>query len=307
MTTPAPTRAPLSVHLLLIAVQVAFGSFPTVGKIALAGLTPAGLAAARLALSVPILLAAAALIDGVRPKPRDLAMLALLALLGVVLNQVLFIVGLRYTTAVNAGILMTSIPVFTALFAAALGVERLGRRRAAGVAVAVVGAVVMVDPARAEMGAGTFAGNLLILGNCAAYGLFLVLQRPFLARLPPLSTIAYTFAAGAVVVVPWGAGDLINAIGVGRDPAVWWAVAYIVLVPSVFTYIANSWALKHASPTLVAAYTTLQPAVSALLASQLLGERVGLRELGGFALIAGGLSLVARARRPAAAPAPAPA
>ena len=53
---------------------------------------------------------------------------AALALVGVVLNQVLFLLGVARTTAVHANILITMIPVFTLAVALVLGRERISAR-----------------------------------------------------------------------------------------------------------------------------------------------------------------------------------
>lgn len=74
--------------------------------------------------------------------------------------------------------------------------------------------------------------------------------------------------------------------------AVWWGLAYIVLIPTAVNYVLNAWALRRSSPALVAAYTTLQPVIAALLAIVFLGETPGVREIAGFLLIASGLATI---------------
>jgi drug/metabolite transporter (DMT)-like permease len=224
--------------------------------------------------------------------------LALLGLLGVFANQVLYILGLAHSTASNAAILMLSIPVFTAAVAAAARVERFSARKAAGVALAVAGALVLLQPGRLELARGGALGNLLLLVNCLAYAAYLVLQRPALKVLPPLTLVAWAFLFGAVGVLAVSAPQLVALRTAQMPLAAWSGIAYIVLVPTVVNYALNTWALRRSSPALVATYTTLQPVVAALLAVLFLGERVGIAEMLGFALIAAGVAGVARAGRP---------
>ena len=75
----------------------------------------------RITVSAPLLLLLARCVDNTWPSLRDHAYLALLGFLGVYANQVLFILGLKQTTATNAAILMPSIPVFAAAFGIAHG------------------------------------------------------------------------------------------------------------------------------------------------------------------------------------------
>jgi drug/metabolite transporter (DMT)-like permease len=287
----------LRVHLALLLVQAAFGGFHVVAKAALASLSPLALAGLRVGFATPILLWLAWRRDRFIPERRDLPMLALLGGLGVFANQILFINGLRYTTATNAAILMPSLPVFAAGAAALMGIERIGRRRLVGIALSVAGALVLVNPLRFSADRGMAIGNLMILVNCLCYALFLVFQRPLLQRIPWRTLIAWSFLFGG------GAVLLVSVPALSRlEPAevptgVWWGVAYIVLLATVFAYAANTWAVRRSSPALVAAYGTLQPVVTAVLATTFLGERFGWAEGIGFVLIVAGLWQVSSARK----------
>jgi len=278
-----------SVHAVLVAVQVMFGVFHVVAKAALAEMAPLALAGIRALVAAPLLLALAWRIDRVLPRRRDLPVLALLGALGVLANQVLFIEGLKRTTATNAAILMVGIPVFAVAVAALLGIERVGAGRLAGVGLAVAGALVLLRPARLTLGSGVALGNALITTNAGCYAAFLVLQRPVLRRLPWRTVIAWAFlfGGGGVLLVAWP--DLAALPHEHLSRATWWGVLYIALFPTAFAYAASTWAVRRSSPALVAAYSTLQPLVAAVLAAIFLGERIGWAEGAGFALIAAGL------------------
>lgn len=289
-----PVKGAWRVHVALILVQVGFGSLPVAGKLLLAHMPPLALAALRVAGATPLLLALAWLVERRLPGRRDLPILALLGLLGVAANQLLFITGLNYTTAVNASILMPSIPVFAVGIAILLKKERATRGRLLGVGLAVSGALVMLNPARLSFNADLLLGNLLIISNCLAYALYLVLQRPLLERLPPLTVTAWAFVFGGLVVAAVGGPDLARVSWANLPEAGRLTAAYIVLIPTVATYSVNMWAVRHSSSTLAATYVTLQPLVAALLAAYVLNERLGVTEALGFALIAAGLSVVHR-------------
>jgi len=279
--------------MALLFVQVTFGAFHVISKGVLLHISPLALAGVRALVAAPLVFAFAWHVDRVVPRRRDLPALAGLGLLGVLGNQVLYILGLQLTTAGTAGILMPSIPIFALAFAATLGIERLDGRRLMGVALAVVGALVLLGPGGVAVGGRSALGNLLILGNCAAYAAYLVLQRPLLLRLPPLTVVAWTFVFGGAATVAVSVPAMLRAAPAAIPAAAWWGIAYIILIPTSVNYVLNSWALRRSSPALVATYTTLQPVIAASLAFFFLHETPGVRELGGFALIAAGLALVA--------------
>jgi drug/metabolite transporter (DMT)-like permease len=290
--SPPPSPAPrpgAAVHATLLLVQLSFGAFHVVAKALLSGMQPMVVVGLRVAIATPLLALWAWRHDRTVPSRRDWAWLLLLGSLGVTANQILFILGLQHTTANNASILMTSLPVFAAAAGALLGIERLGGRRLLGIALAVGGALVMVNPGRFETAGRTSFGNLLILGNALSYALFLVLQRPLLQRLPWRTVIAGSFVCGGPLVLAASLPALAST-DLGEIPlAGWMGVLYIALFATVFAYAANTWAVRRSSPALVAAYGMLQPVVTAGLATAVLGETLGWVEGVGFALIVAGL------------------
>jgi drug/metabolite transporter (DMT)-like permease len=290
----SPPHGGLQVHLALLLVQVLFGVFHVVGKAVLTEISPLALAGSRVALAAPVLVAVAAWRDRYLPGWRDLGWLALLGFLGVFTNQLLFMIGLSYTTASNAAILMPSIPVFALALSVLLRVQRATPARTLGVLSAGAGAVVLLDPTGFTLTDDTILGNLLILANCLSYSAFLVLQRPLVQRLPWRTVIAGTFVFGGAGVLAVSAQDLVALTRQPVSPAVWVAVLYIGLLVTGLGYFLATWAVRRSSPTLVAAYTTLQPLLAVALAAVLLGERPGWREALGFTLIALGLLGVSR-------------
>lgn len=279
----------MRVHATLFLVQMAFGGFHVVAKAVLFSLPPLALAGLRVIAATPFLVWLAWRHDRLIPARRDLPWLALLGGLGVTANQLFFITGLHFTTAINAAILQPSMPVFAAGAAALLGVERIGPRRLAGIALSVTGALVLVNPLRLSTHGPVVLGNFLILLNCLCYGLFLVLQRPLLERIPWRTLIAWSFVFGGGAVLLLSLPTLARLDWAAVPTGAWWGVAYIVGFATVFAYSANTWAVRRSSPSLVAAYSTLQPLAAAALAATFLGERFGWVEGLGFVLIAAGL------------------
>jgi len=301
---PSPTPPDFRVHAVLGVIQLIFAGFHVVARAVLGQLDPLALVGLRVLLATPLLVLWALSVDRRLPSPRDLPHLALLGFLGVFANQVLFLTGLARTTATNASILMSLIPVFAAGVGALFGVERVGGRRFAGILIAVAGAVVLLDPASFSLSEGTTVGNLLVLTNCFCYACFLVAQRPLLRRLPWRTVIAGAFVFGTLGVVPLAAPRL-AALDFAAQPAgVWWGLAYIVIFPTFLAYAFNSWALGRSSPSLVAIYTTVQPLFACLLATFFLGESLGPIQALGFLLTTAGLWLTSWRRRADLAAAP---
>jgi drug/metabolite transporter (DMT)-like permease len=294
---PESPPVDLRVHLGLLAVQASFSGLHVFGKVVLASMHPLALACLRVGFAAPALMLIAWRHDRVLPALRDLPNLALLGTLGVFLNQVLFITGLRLTTATNAAILIASIPVFAVGIGALTGLDRVGGRRALGVLLAVSGNLVVLDPRRFVLGAGSFAGDLLILINSLSFAAFMVLQRPALERLPWRTVLAWSFLCGGVETFAIGGSRLLAVEPHSLPASALWSIVYILLFPTLLSYSLNTWAVGRSTPVTVAVYTSLQPLLTALLAAPVLGERLGWQQLVGFALIAAGIWRVSRRRK----------
>ncbi len=295
-------RAPFDwrLHAALLWVQFTFGAAAVFAKYVLGYLSPLAVGGCRVLGATPLLLALAWAFERTLPRKRDLLPLLGLGFLGIFCNQLLFLFGLKFTTATNGAILQLGTPVFTAAIAFVVGVERIGFWQGCGIGLSIAGALTMIGPARLTFGGEQAFGNLLILLNSLCYSGYLVSQRPLLRRLGPLTVVAWSFLFGGLGVAAVAAPATL-AIDVRATPGlVWVGVAYIVFLQTAANYALNTWAMRRSTPSLVASYNTLQPLSAAVLAAVFLGETVGWREGLGFALILGGLMLVAR-RRPAVA------
>ena len=272
--------------LALTAVQLLFGTLGPIGKIALPAFGATGVALGRIVGGALVfgLLRRIQGLPGVPPALRGRFLLC--AFLGVAGNQLLFLEGLSRTSAVHATLIVTTTPVFTMVVGALLHRERPPLRSLLGVVLSLGGVALLLGPA---LGAGALVGDLLILCNTALYATYLVISRPLLTALPPLSVAAGLFAY-AVPFVIIGAG--IPTVTVS-GPALA-ALAWIVAGPTVGTYLLNLVAQRHLSATLVGLFISLQPFVAAALAIPLLGETPGLREAAAAALSLAGIWVATR-------------
>ncbi|UJR78985.1 DMT family transporter [Sandaracinus amylolyticus] len=305
-----PSRA--LVHAALVGVQLAFASLSVAGKVVVRTLDPSALALIRLAGGALVfgVLALARRDRDAPPVPlRDVLAIAGCASLGIFGNQVLFLHGLRLTSAVNATVLVATIPIFTVLAAILLRREAARANALLGVLVAFAGVLWLVGGPRIE--AESALGDLLVVGNSIAYAFYLVLVRDLALRHGSIRVVAIGFAAGTLLAMPLGVPAL-----VAQAPTIttetWWLVLYVVLVPTVFTYLANAWALRFASSSMVAIYIYVQPLFAASLAWTFLDEMPSPRVLGTGLAVFAGIWLVTRpaltsAPRPAPSGAPPPA
>src|SRR5690606_25164041 len=94
--------------------------------------------------------------------------------------------GVRLTTAVSAGVITSTIPAAIALLSFIVLGERLGRRRALAILLAVLGIAAVNLGATETAGAGRLMGHLLVLGAVFAEASFTVLAKRLTASMGPL-------------------------------------------------------------------------------------------------------------------------
>jgi drug/metabolite transporter (DMT)-like permease len=280
------------VHLALIVVQFLFASLTVVAKFVLPSISPAGIVFFRITgAAMAFVLIQRTLVHERVTSRRDLAAMAGLAVLGVVLNQLLFLEGVKRTTAINTNIMVTTIPAFTLAIALVLKREKATWTKLGGIGLAALGALYLIGPDRIRLDPTTAFGNALIAVNTCSYAAYLVLSKRLLERYHPVTVVTHVFLFGAVFILPFGLVAL-------RDVDLWLVpsrallgLAYIVLFSSVLAYYLSIWALQHTASSLVAMYVYLQPVMTAAAAPLILGERITARAGVAAAVIFGGLAL----------------
>ena len=285
-------------HLALIAVQFMFGTWPILGKVILRTIPSAGLVAVRVAGAAIAFLLLQRKAGKLWSMPRrDLAWLFLCSLLGIAVNQFLYVTGISLTTIINATLLSTTIPVFTLIISILAGYDRPSFRRLVGIALAGCGVIYLVNPFRADFSSQTTVGNVLLVASSFCYGAYIALSKDLVKRYGALNVITWIFLLAAVVTVPVGALGLRGGV-LQRVPATaWLIVLYIILVPTVAAYYLNAWALGKVAPTTVAVYIYLQPLIAFGLAPVLLGESWNRRTLVATLFIFAGVGIVIKRGR----------
>ena len=280
-------------HLALGGAQLAFGLFPVFGHLAFAvgGVDALGLGAWRIVVGSLALGGLAFLMHGraALPQRRDLPLVLLCAVLGVALNQGLFLTGLSLSTPMSAGLVMCMIPVFTFTFAVLARQEAFVPLRALGVALALAGITPMVFRDGLDLGSHGW-GNALMVANAASYAAYLVLSKPLVERYPPLAVTAWAYI-GSLFVVPFFAWD---SRLIPTTTTTMLAVAYVLIFPTVLGYLANLYALARVRASTTAVYVYVQPVIAGLGAWAAFAEKPDVAMAVAAAGLFVGIGLVAR-------------
>ena len=298
MIQSTESRDKFGPHLALIAVQILFGTWPIVGKVVLRSMSTTSLVSCRLTgAALAFALLQRKLAPLLKMPAKDIWLLVLCSMMGIVGNQFLYVKGLSLTTVINITLLNTTIPVFALFVSILFGYDKWSMRRLIGIALAAGGVIYLVNPARADLSAHTTAGNLLIVSNSLLYAIYIVISKTLFERYGALNVITWIFLVGSVVTIPVGIYSLqqenLGAISAG----VWLLIFFIIIFPTVGAYYLNAWALTKVPPSTVAIYIYLQPLIAFGFAPLLLGEQWNSRTIIAALLIFAGVAVVTKRGR----------
>ena len=297
MTKNVPS--PILVLLALITVQILFGVNYVVSKVVVEAFPPLVWASARIIVSAGIMLWIAQLSGTDSPRGKEFfGPLVIFALLGIIINQSSFLVGLRYTTATNSAILNTLIPIVTFAIVTIRGQEKLTPTRALGFAFAFGGVLIMRKIEDFSLSDKTLIGDLLTILNCVSYGFFLAYSKSFFERYSRMWTTAWLFLYGSVGLTVLALPDWIVFKMPEMTPLLMGCMAFGVIGATLLTYFLNFWALAYANASSVAIFIYLQPIVAAALAWLWFGDSVTLRTTLASLLIFAGVLLVMKVKKP---------
>jgi drug/metabolite transporter (DMT)-like permease len=234
-----------------------------------------------------------------RIERRHRLLLVGAALVGIYLNQLAFVYAIDLTTASTTGLIFGTLPIVTALFAFAFGIERLSRRLWIASAFSFAGVALVAVGGEAGF-AADLLGNLLAFAAAATWGLYSVAIVPLMRHYSPYRISAIALLVGAVPALITALPQLLDQDW-DLPPLVWAGFAFAVVGPLVVTNILWFTAIDRVGPSRATLVANLQPFLAALFAVVLLSESMTVVQVLGGATIA--VSLALARRRPAVEPA----
>ena len=268
-------------------------------KLALRGFAPAQLVFIRLALGALILTLFLRARGDHLPRGRVVwAHLTLAAIFACVIPYLLFAYGEQRVDSSIAGLLNATTPLWTALIAMAVRLERdVTPMKVAGLAVGFLGALVIFEPWR--LGSQVLSwGGLACLVAAACYGVSFVYMARYLRR-PELSPLV--LSAGQLIVSAALTALTLPLLGRAAPHFRADALVAVVVLGAVGTglaYLINYQLIAESGASRTAVVTYLLPVVAVALGALVLGETLAPHELLGAAVVLGGVALTRR--RPAA-------
>jgi drug/metabolite transporter (DMT)-like permease len=216
--------------------------------------------------------------------------------LGLAITQGLMYVGLNYTTAINAGLILALMPTITMILARFLLNEPLSPWQIAGSIIACAGMAIIIT--RGDLSAffrlGFSAGELLIVAGAICFALYTVLLRKAQFDLPRLPLLVVFLGAAAIGALPFYVWELMHDERTTLNVRGLAALAYMAGPGGALMYYLLNRSVDALGPSRAGMFLYLQTIFVAVLACLFLGERVMPYHFLGAALILVGVLLGAR-------------
>jgi drug/metabolite transporter (DMT)-like permease len=292
-------RRPTTVELMLLTTVVLWALNLTASRYVLThGFRPLAYSTLRYSTAAAIFVALTlALERSLRARKADLQLLLGAAAL-LFVNQIGFVYALDRTTASTVGLILGATPIFAALIAVALGLERLSRRFWAATAVSFAGVALVATGAGGEL-SGDWIGIVMSIVTAATWAGYSVIVIPLQGRYSPYRVSALVLAATTVGLVVAGSAQTAEQdLALGWE--VWSLFSFAVLGPLVLTTVLWYRTLGRIGAARATLAANLHPFVAVVFAVILLSETLTLVQVAGGVLIALGILLARGRRRPVA-------
>ena len=214
--------------------------------------------------------------------------------------------SLEWTSVAASVTLVQSQPVFVAVGATLLLDERVGRTKAAGIAVALCGMVLMSLAEGGSAAPRPLYGNALAVVGAVTVAAYYLAGRSLRQRVPLIPYVVVVYAVCALALFAFVLGEAL-AGGAALGPTLfdypveeWLLFLGMAVGPGIFGHTVFNWALGHLEASVVSVSLLGEPVGSTLLAVVLLSEVPGVVTLVGGAIVLGGIYVTTRAREDSA-------
>ena len=285
-------------YIALTAAAAFWGGTWTAARGSYQDVSPAVMAFSRWAAAGSVLLPllAASLWRHRAALRREWRTIALLSAVGAIFFNYMIFRGTQTTTAINGALLNASVPIYIVLLSLAGVGERSTAGRIAGIAIALVGLVVVVAHGSWQRLTGLefVEGDLWIASAMFFWGLYTIGIRGWNSALPPLTGLAAIAAVSVLGLAPMAAVELAYDGRLVATPEAVYGILYVGVCGTAGAYVLWNYGIRRVGAAGGSLFLYLIPVFGAIFAVTILSEEIALYHLAGTALIVTGILVANR-------------
>ena len=258
-------KKPLFAHLCMFFACAFWGLMAPLGKDAMThGLTGIDMVTFRVAGAAVLFWVASLFVKKEHPPVKDILLLGLAGMFGLVFNQCCYTIGLSITSPINSGIVTTSMPIFAMLLSALILKEPITGKKAGGVFMGFSGALLLIlTSATADNSkVGDLRGDLLCMFAQLSFAFYLSMFNKLIKRYSVFTVNKWMFTFAALVITPFTFSHVSSIAFSEITVKTWLETMFVVVVCTFVCYILTMQAQQVLRPTVVSVYNYVQPAVA---------------------------------------------
>jgi len=263
-------------------------------KVAVEGMTPTAVAAARITLgAITLHVVLRARRDALPTSRVFWRHAAVSAVFANILPFTMLAWGEERITSALTAVLNASTPLFTAIAGALYLGTRLGRREILGLLIGIAGVAVAAGVGGSDLANSSLAGAAAAVLAGACYGFALTYAAKHQMNVSALIAATGQLTAGAVLLLPIATVMSVRE-GIDMDPHRVLAIGLLGVVGTGLAYLLYYRSVADLGPTTTSLVTYMIPVIAVVLGVVLLDEPFHLRVIAGGAMIVLGIALVQR-------------
>ena len=286
-------------HIVILLTNIIFGVNTPIAKDALNVVGPYLLSTFRFAGCAVLFWIVSFIFKVPKIDRKDIGLLCLASLLGIVFNLFLFILGLSNTTPTNASIIVSMTPIFTMIMAAIFLKEPLTLKKAIGVMCGLSGALILIFT-KNSTGSIVAKNNALGIIFCVisgiSYALYLTLFSRLIKRNHPINIMKWMFLASTIAILPVTWPYLKSFSYDILTTKTCFELLYVVLMATFLNYLFIPMAQARLRPTTLSMYNYVQPVVTTVISIIMLMDTLTVYKVIAALLIFSGVYIVTTSR-----------
>lgn len=259
-------------HLAMIAANISWGLMAPLSKIVMGdpSINPWMLVSFRVIGAALAFWIASLFVKRERVPWADLKLLAIAALLGIIMNQGVFIFGVSLTSPINASIVTTTLPIVTMIIAAIYLKEPITWMKFGGIVVGAAGALLLILSSTTAGGAVNSSQSLIGIGLCffaqVSYASYFVLFKNSISKYHPITQMKWMFLFASIIYLPLNFRQLVSTDFSAVPVSIMGDIAFVVFGATFFSYLMIPIGQKFLRPTVATMYNNVQPVVASFAA-----------------------------------------
>lgn len=224
-------------------------------------------------------------------EKTDIIRFIVLGILNIPLNQFLFFVSIKLTTAPNVALAYALSPIFILIIAKIFLKEKITLLKAVGIVVAFFGIGLILFERGISLNADYFLGNLLALVASISWALYSTYGKALIIKYGSIYTTALAMWLGFIFYLPMSIVFADYRYLGSLDISHFVQIVYLAVMTSGLAYLLWYYALKRLPASNVGVFNNLQPVFTTILAVIFFGQVLTKEYLIGGMLVILGVTL----------------